>query len=31
MAAYNKYKGKAAGAENLKPKGAPKTFVKMKK
>ena len=31
MAAYNKIKGKAAGAENLKPKGAPKTFVKMKK
>ncbi len=31
MVAYNKIKGKAAGAENLKPKGAPKTFVKMKK
>jgi hypothetical protein len=31
MNAYNKIKGKAAGAENLKPKGAPKTFVKMKK
>lgn len=31
MMAYNKIKGKAAGAENLKPKGSPKTFVKMKK
>ena len=28
MTAYNKIKGKAAGAENLKPKGAPKTYVK---
>ena len=28
MMAYNKIKGKAAGAENLKPKGAPKTYVK---
>jgi len=27
LAAYNKIKGKAAGAENLKPKGAPKKYV----
>jgi hypothetical protein len=29
MMAYNKIKGKAAGAENLKPKGAPKKYVGM--
>lgn len=27
MIAYNKIKGKAAGAENLKPKGGPKKYV----
>jgi hypothetical protein len=29
MMAYNSIKGKAAGAENLKPKGAPKKYVGM--
>lgn len=29
MMAYNKIKGKSAGAENLKPKGAPKKYVGM--
>jgi hypothetical protein len=28
MMAYNKVKGKAAGAETLKPKGPAKTYVK---
>lgn len=28
IAAYNKVKGKAAGAETLKPKGPAKTYVK---
>lgn len=27
MMAYNKIKGKAAGAENLKPKGGPKKYI----
>jgi hypothetical protein len=27
MTAYNSIKGKAAGAENLKPKGSPKVYV----
>lgn len=27
MNAYNSIKGKAAGAENLKPKGGPKKYV----
>lgn len=28
MAAYNKVKGRAAGAETLRPKGPAKTYVK---
>ena len=27
LMAYNKIKGKAAGAENLKPKGGPKKYI----